>query len=172
MNAWFTNSQVSIAVSSTPTGPYKRSTLLFPVFATNPTVARGPEGEFVLMMGMATANGSARVPDYQCTNCTDLSTPRGKCKSNRPPFWTNIAVSKSLTGPWVVKNLLGHRGWGYNFAMVINDDGSAVGVTRLGFVNSTRYDDPQSWQQPIGGSIPFSSEKLAGGEGKKVFFTH
>jgi hypothetical protein len=173
VNAWFTNSQVSLAVSSTPTGPFTRSKLLWPAFATNPTIVRAPQtGEYVLMMGMATANGSARVPDYQCTNCTDLSTPRGGCTSHRPPFYTNIATSMSLDGPWVVKNLLGHRGWGYNFAMVINDDGSAVGVTRLGFVNSSQWDDPTAWRQPIGGSIPFSSERLAAGEGGEIALSH
>ena len=40
----------------------------------------------------------------------------------------------------------------------------AVGVTRLGFVNSSRYDDPEAWGDPMKQSIPFSSEKLAAGE--------
>lgn len=166
MNSWFTNSQVNHAVSNSPLGPYKRTGLVFPPFSTNPTLSQsaGRNGELVMVMGMATSNGIGRMPSHECTGCTDGSSTNRSCRASRPPFFTNIATSKTPEGPWNVSNILGSRGWGFNFALVINDDLSAVGVTRLGFVNSSRYDDPKAWQNPMKQSIPFTNEELAAGE--------
>lgn len=55
--------------------------------------------------------------------------------------------------------MLGHRGWGLGISLVIRSDSSAVAVTRLGFVNSTQYDDPKGWNDPMKDSIPFSAEQ-------------
>ena len=166
VNSWFTNSQVNHAVSNSPLGPYKRTGLVFPPFSTNPTLSQsaGRNGELVMVMGMATSNGIGRMPSHECTGCTDGSSTNRSCRASRPPFFTNIATSKTPEGPWNVSNILGSRGWGFNFALVINDDLSAVGVTRLGFVNSSRYDDPKAWQNPMKQSIPFTNEELAAGE--------
>lgn len=73
IGSWFTNSAVVHAVSSSPLGPFTKvgSGLTFPPFSTNPTVALGPKNEAVLVMGMATANGSAPAgPSRECTQCT------------------------------------------------------------------------------------------------------
>ena len=172
LSAWFTNSEVAHAVSSSPLGPYKRKNDLFPPFSTNPSLAPGaPGGQLVMSVAMATADGSARLPSDECLNCTDGSTPPS-CRPRRPGFFTNVAVASSPNGPWEVSNLVGHRSWGFNFAMVINADGSAVGVTRLGFVNSTQWDNPKAWQNPLKQSMPFSSEPLAGGEDPFIYKDH
>jgi hypothetical protein len=88
VDQWFTNSQVSHAVSSSPAGPYKRTGLLFPPFSTNPTLSqtRGPNGELVMVMGMATANGSARVPSHECTGCEGGSSTNRSCRPSARPF--------------------------------------------------------------------------------------
>jgi hypothetical protein len=123
-------------------------------------------------MGMSSPNGSASDPSLQC-NCSDGSTPPS-CHTRRPTFYTTMAVSSSGApdGPWKVFDVLGSRGWGFNFALTINADGSAVGVTRLGFVNTTKggqYDDPKAWRDPLRESIPFSSEPLAAGEDPFIY---
>jgi hypothetical protein len=80
-------------------------------------------------------------------------------------FWTSIAMPLS-EGPaeteragWRMVNVLGHRGWGLGINLAIRSDGTAVAVTRLGYVNSTQYDDPTAWSNPMKDSIPFSSEQ-------------
>lgn len=185
--SWFANSEVVHAVSDSPFGPFTVSSgqdsvgsrpsgagapPLFPPFSTNPTYAEGPEGELVLVMGMSSPNGSAADPALQC-NCTDGSTPHS-CRPARPKFYTTMAVAPkgSPSGPWRVFDILGSRGWGYNFALTIRANGSALGVTRIGFVSTKpggRYDDPAGWNNPTSDSIPFSSEPLAAGEDPFVF---
>ena len=133
INSWFTNSAVAHAVATSPFGPFVKAAgeeaATFPPFATNPTLARGPKDEAVLVMGMATANGSAPSgPSRECMNCTDGSTPR-TCKAERPGFWTNMAVAAAgaiITPTTPVFNILGHRSWGFNFALV-----SAPNATRF-----------------------------------------
>lgn len=60
---------------------------------------------------------------------------------------------------WRTENVLGHRGWGLGISLAIRSDSSAIAVTRLGFVNSTQYDDPNAWNDPLKESIPFSPEQ-------------
>jgi hypothetical protein len=48
-----------------------------------------------------------------------------------------------------VFDVLGHRGWGFNFALAINKNGSAVGVTRLGFISSSNFSSPKDWDDPL-----------------------
>eukprot|EP00040_Diaphanoeca_grandis_P025597 m.142028 g.142028 ORF g.142028 m.142028 type:complete len:474 (+) comp30228_c0_seq1:69-1490(+) len=152
IKSWFANSQVAHMVAQAPDGPYIRQTLTLPPFSTNPSMARGPRGEYVMAVATATLNGSARIPSDECTNCTDGSTPPS-CKTPRPWFYTNLAIADTPTGPWRFVNVLGHRTWGFNFDLVINEDGSALGVTRLGFVHSTKWDDPAAWANPFNSSF-------------------
>lgn len=175
IGSWFANSAVVHAVSESPFGPFVKTAaataaaargggdgdgdsprddaeVLYPAFSTNPTVTRGPQNQSVLVMGMGTANGSALPLSRQC-NCSDGSTNRS-CSAKRPSFFTNMAVGKATGGPFEpVFDVLGHRSWGLNFAVVINSDGSAVGATRLGFIRSTQYDNPKAWDNPVTTSV-------------------
>ena len=69
------------ATSADPVGTYTRRGVTFPVFASEPDVALGPEGEAVMWFS-ASHPGAVPPGGPECTaGCTDGSTVR-QCESN------------------------------------------------------------------------------------------
>lgn len=174
INAWETNSEVVHVVANDAEGPYQRREVVWPVFAHEPTVSRGPRGEWVMLYSSYPMNGT-QVASSLCTNCSDGVTPplavagqpggcpfeRGSPKALAHPFRQMLAVSTSgPNGPWGEHNVEIPQltvPWDWNTAMDIAADGSAVALIRGGMVwHADNYSDPATWR-PVGG---------AGGQGE------
>ena len=166
INAWWTNSQTTHAVSASPFGPYHATSAqpAWAAFSTGSGVTRGPQGELVVTLTNGDANGSASTRPY--TNCTDGSTP--PYHPPRPQFYTNMAVASSKdvaaeNQSWTMSNVLGHRGWGLGISVAVRANGSAVAVTRLGFVSSSDWRNRSAWNNPLSDSIPVSEANVEDG---------
>ena len=107
LNAWQTNSQISVARSTNPTGPFAvvpGSPPIAPPFAHNPTVhGPAPDGFYVIYhigSGQPSSHGSPR------TDCTNGTTPAKHASlaleppATMSPAAPTILFSKSVTGPW------------------------------------------------------------------------
>ena len=108
LNAWQTNSQISVAKSTHPAGPFAvvpDSPPIAPPFAHNPTVhGPAPDGFYVIYhigSGKPSSHGPPR------TDCTNGTTPAEHASSlalepptTMSPAAPTMLFSKSLTGPW------------------------------------------------------------------------
>ena len=143
--AWCSNSQIVHAVSSTPTGAYSRKGVAQKVWSHEPTVARAPTGEFVMMFTSAPWGPNGQPPvnatHFTPCNCTTLAStklcgwsdltgpvpgvtpaPIGYLSRGMPTF---MSYAKTPTGPWSSPMSIPIRGLGdANFAFTIRKDGS------------------------------------------------
>jgi hypothetical protein len=113
INAWETNSQIVHTVSDTPLGPYRKvvgdNAVVWPAFAHEPDVVRGPAGEWVMMYS-AYPYTPSELNKSVCVSCKDGTTPpqgtpgcpfqRGTPKSLGHTFKQMLAVATSPDGPW------------------------------------------------------------------------
>jgi hypothetical protein len=169
INAWETNSQVVHVVGSSPLGPFERRETVWPAFAHEPTVSRGPRGEWAMLYSSYPLN-AAQLAASLCVNCSDGNTPplavpgiaggcpfeRGEPKALGHPFRQMLAVSTAgPDGPWDAYNVEIPQltvPWDWNTAMEIQADGSAVALIRGGMTwHAANYSDPASWRA-VGGS--------------------
>eukprot|EP00041_Stephanoeca_diplocostata_P001737 m.21178 g.21178 ORF g.21178 m.21178 type:complete len:514 (+) comp12330_c0_seq1:69-1610(+) len=168
INAWESNSQIVHVTSDTPTGPFKRMGVTWPVFAHEPDAVRGPEGEWVVMFSAYPMNAT-ELAAVACRSCTNGFTPppgtprcpfqRGQPRQLGHQFRQMLATSSTPFGPWNVSEVAGLTvGWDWNTALAINTtDGSAVACLRAGFTwHAENYADNTTWH-PVGTST--------GGEG-------
>eukprot|EP00035_Acanthoeca_spectabilis_P004778 m.106857 g.106857 ORF g.106857 m.106857 type:complete len:607 (-) comp12724_c0_seq2:1803-3623(-) len=162
INAWESNSRIVHTVAANPLGPYRRVAEVWPVFAHEPDVVRGPSGEWVMMYSGYPYNATG-LAHVACTNCTDGSTPppgtpncpfqRGQPSSLGHKFQQMLAIAPGPNGPWTQFEIPGlTAGWDWNTALTINADGSAVALIRAGFVwHASNYSDASTWHS-VGGS--------------------
>eukprot|EP00664_Eupelagonemidae_sp_cell27_P008281 gene8281-3231_t len=105
MSTWTSNSQVVHATAAAPEGPYQRRGVVDPPFSHNPTVARAPDGTWVLYH-IGCGDGTTK----QCTNCSGGTT--GKCPGGSEtvsctpgttpgttPTTTNVLFAADPSGP-------------------------------------------------------------------------
>jgi hypothetical protein len=140
MHTWTTNSQTIRASSSTATGLYKREAVIVGIWSHEVVATRGPAGEYVAYFSYNPNPGASRPV---CKLCTDGSTnPVCKKKSLGQPFIENtdptyMSWSATATGKWsepvkvldatIVPKM---TPMDTNMAVVINKDGSLVGIWR------------------------------------------
>lgn len=135
MATWTTNSQTVRASSSEPLGLYTREDVQFPVWTHESIITRGPAGEYVAFMSY-----NSPSPRPLCTGCTGGST-NPNCTgwgaeipeiSNRDPTYMSWAPAGGARGQWSepVLVLQEKPQMDTNFAAVINDDGTLVGMWR------------------------------------------
>eukprot|EP00935_MAST-01C_sp_MAST-1C-sp1_P001890 g1890.t1 len=163
INAWETNSQVVHIVSDSPLGPFERKEVVWPAFAHEPDVVRGPQGEWVMLFSAFPYNTSG-LDAHVCRNCSNGATPapktpgcpfqRGEPAALRHPFRQMMAIAPSPEGPWdkrLVEIPQLTTAWDWNTALTINADGSAVALIRGGMVwHASNYSEPSSWHA-VGG---------------------
>ena len=143
--AWCSNSQIVHAVASTPAGTYVRKEVVQTVWAHEPTVARAPTGEFVMMFTSAAWGPNGQPPvnatHFAPCNCTTLAStklcgwsdltgpvpgvtpaPIGYLSRGMPTF---MSYAETPNGPWSPPMSIPIRGLGdANFAFTIKQDGS------------------------------------------------
>lgn len=163
INAWRTNSHVIHATAPAPGGPWTRLEEVWPAFAHEPDVVRGPRGEWVMVWSAFELPNAA---SDRCTNCTSGST--SPVQPNNPvyhkggcgplyihPFKQMISTAGAPGGPWStpVEITALSRPWDWNTALTIARDGSAVALVRSGIVWAAQnYTDPASWALAAGGA--------------------
>lgn len=178
MHSWTMNSQTILASSKDPLGLYKREKVIVPIWSHEVEVARAPTGEYVAYFSYAKYSG------WQiCETCTD-STTDPKCPK-RKGLGSASGVSIESTdatymswaarphGPWSepVRVQPGKVQMDSNFAGVIKDDGSFVGMWRDHHpgnhhstphpVTATNWKDPSSYE--FGTSALFPQVDKKGG---------
>ena len=157
IQSWSTNSQLVHATSDTPTGTYSlapsvasmeingsrpsgiNNSVVFPRFAHEADVTRGPNGEWVMYFVMNKAPDAAE----ECNTTTGVSVaqiPAGerryggmlRYRGDQPTY---MSVSPSANGPWgsprVVLPVNNFSNADSNLAAVIRANGSAVGLWRV-----------------------------------------
>lgn len=95
------NSRIVFATSATAGGVYTRQAQLEGAFAHEPSVARAPNGTWVMYFARHFLNASTSGGFSPC-NCTDGSTPKGACKNEVAPssHVAFMATANELEGPW------------------------------------------------------------------------
>lgn len=111
LGSWTTNSQVAMAVASTPEGPYVKQQVVVPPWSHNPQIVRAIDGTFLIFtLGNGTSHGQmkhcsksghlAAAPEhYTSTEEEAAREVRGRGSSNKSVGFT-IHYAKSLKGPW------------------------------------------------------------------------
>ena len=177
INAWNANSQIIHIVSNDSTGPFHKVDVFARPYAHEPSVKRGPNGEWVMLYSAyndITQIHSASHKGYNssatnewkhvvCTNCSQgacLSPvnssgcpfQRGMPHSLNHPYVQMMAIASTPYGPWThieIPSLT--TGWDWNTALTIHGDGSAVALIRGGMVwHATDYANPNTWH-PVNG---------------------
>ena len=142
---WEPNSRVVHAVSTRgPTGPFERAEVVVSPFAHEPNAVRAPDGSWVIYFTMRHPPGELynctggmprarphyrgggdsgaqeRAPESRHTYMTHSPSPHG-------PWATPVLVLKANTSIWDKHKALIDT----NLAVVINEDGSVLGLWRL-----------------------------------------
>ena len=142
MATWTTNSRTVRASSPDPLGEYTREAVQIPTWTHESTVTRGPGGEWVVFMSYA-------VPPKRpiCHGCAQGSTnpncsePRAPLISDFDPTYMTWCPAGKVEDPtaWSTPVLIlsDRPQMDTNFAAVINEDGSLVGMWRDHFRSST-----------------------------------
>jgi|EP01046_Picozoa_sp_COSAG06_P020853 hypothetical protein len=157
INSWERNSQVVHATSATPAGSYTRLGVVWPVFASEPSVALGPDGEAVMWWSMSHPGAGPPGGDECTVGCTDGQTVPS-CNSNytRGQTFTTY-VSWTTDDAWTVwsKPLVIQEGTvtsqDTNMASVVLGNGSVVGLWRskqfggIHRVTAGHYREPASY---------------------------
>ncbi|GAB5353066.1 hypothetical protein AAMO2058_000006500 [Amorphochlora amoebiformis] len=141
IGAWAQNSRIIRAVSDTPGGAYKREQVVYEVFAHEPEVIRGSNGEYVMFF---TASLRSEHGDCKCcrpgTPC-DGSTGPGDCpgmgyNTNKTMLRDSDSSYMSYTtnpeGPWSEPQQIfpGYYGSDTNFAPIILPNGTLIALWR------------------------------------------
>ncbi|VEU39444.1 unnamed protein product [Pseudo-nitzschia multistriata] len=168
INAWQTNSRIVHVVGDSPYGPFERKEIVFPVFAHEASVVRGPRGEWVMLFSFFHYNETG-LAAVICSNCRDGVTPeispkcpfqRGSPKKLRHKFRQMMSLAESPDGPWSTPLEIPQlsQNWDWNTDLTINRDGSAVALIRCGMTwHAQNYSDPTTWH-PVGSKHGKGSE--------------
>lgn len=165
IDSWTTNSQIVHAtchnVSSTnhygARCAFERREVVWPAFAHEPNVVRGPRGEWV--MYFTAAENMSAPPATPCVRCEDGRTSpacHGSAAGDGPTY---MSWSMSPYGPWsppkkLFESQRDETNMDTNLAVVILSNGSVVGIARTGgdptgivahYVRATRWSDPSSY---------------------------
>jgi len=137
IGAWVQNSRIIHATSDSPGGPYERKDVTWGVFAHEPEVVPGPNGEYIMYF---TANPRPDGGEHGWCNCCrdghgpcDGSTGPGDCPGGSPGEGASyMSWTMDPNGNWSEKvQLFPHYlGGDTNFANVILPNGSFVGMWR------------------------------------------
>jgi hypothetical protein len=177
INVWNVNSQIVHIVSNDSTGPFHKVDVFARPFAHEPSVKRGPNGEWVMLYSAyndITQSHSTFHKGYNssttnewkhvvCTNCSQgacLSPvnssgcpfQRGKPESLNHPYIQMMSIASTPYGPWKHVEISPlSAGWDWNTALTIHRDGSAVALIRGGMVwHAADYANPKTWH-PVNG---------------------
>ena len=159
IDAWTTNSHIVEATS--PDGlTFTRTGEVMPSFSHEPTVARAPNGDFVMYF-TSSPPGTPTPPE--CRMCSDgdtwaNATCAGGPKGAGPTY---MSVAPRAGGPWGPRQQLFRAsnetgGLDTNLAVVILRNGSVVGIGRhngVSLVTASDWRDPDSyrgeWTTPL-----------------------
>ena len=157
IKSWRSNSRVVHATADPRGGApfaFKRQGIAQPVFAHEPTVARAPTGEYVMMF----TTNYGEVPGGQCgppchcghngTSC--LSCPNAQQCPAKPaaPLSTRMSYATKPEGPWSTPALVPSRGGGdTNLACIVLKNSSLVCLGRpsLGILTATHWKNVSSY---------------------------
>ena len=135
INSWTTNSHVVHAKSPSLDAPFVKTGEVWPAFSHEPNVVKAPSGEYVSYF---TSSPPGAPTPKACTICKDGKTPAscpGGAGGTGPTY---MSVSRDgPMGPWSTPVMLfasqtNFTNMDTNLAVVINDDGSVVGIGRTG----------------------------------------
>ena len=157
IGSWLSNSEIVHATSPSPTGAFVTDSVVWGVWAHEPTVMRAPTGEFVMLWTGNNGTGPLPVRGGQQCACLDGSTPP-TCTTGRNwsiPLLTYMSYAVFPAGPWSPPLLIPSVAplIDTNMAGVILSNGTFVGLWRD---NSGQTPGPSAlhrvvaadWRQP------------------------
>ncbi|KAL3938096.1 MAG: hypothetical protein SGBAC_006925 [Bacillariaceae sp.] len=171
INAWETNSRIVHITGNSPHGPFLKRKVVFPAFSHEPSVVRGPNGEWVMLFSSYRYNATG-LDSVLCKSCKGGVTPEisercpyqlGNPKNLHHRFQQLMSKAPSPFGPWSSPIEIPQlsTGWDWNTDLTINADGSAVALIRGGTtVYASNYSDPTTWKINDGGDLLSSSLSL------------
>ena len=140
IGSWAYNSHVMMGYSNSAIGPYKAVKEIFPAFAHEPTVVRGPKGEYVVWF---TRYQQVNLTSPCLGVCTNGSTIKSECAAHEPTAEAIMQTWMSWTmdpfGEWTEPVMLyngsdGNNGDLFtgdtNLSPVIYPNGTLVGLWR------------------------------------------
>ena len=143
IGAWHHNSRIVHATSETPDGAFERQSVTWPVFAHEPSVVPGPNGEFVMFFtaDFDRANGGARGGCRCCQGARspcDGSTGPNDCSAapSTVRHFSYMSWTMDPNGGWSKPVKLfnvkhqSFRGGDTNFSPLILSNGSLIGLWR------------------------------------------
>ena len=167
IKAWLTNSRIVHAVADDSQRPFvfRRTNVVHPVFAHEPTVSRDPTtGDYVMFY---TSNYGEK-PGSQCsapclcghngTSCLSCLNDQQCDAEPRSPLSSFMSFAKTPNGPWSTPELISAPTEGdTNLACIINEDSSLICMGRpgLGRMYSSDWRNVSSyvWQDTKGDPI-------------------
>jgi len=139
-NQWDTNSQIVHATSESADGRYEVKQVVWPVFAHNPAVTRGPDGQWVMTF---VSNASGSKGEAACANgsvVTNSSLPLPVAQRNYMswasspwgPWSTPLAIDAPFDAavPPFSGGMTGQPNRNTNLILSIAADGAMVGLWR------------------------------------------
>ena len=166
MATWQSNSFVRHATAAAPEGPFRARERVMSQFSHNPTIARAPDGTFVLYhVGCGTPERArctacaGGVTSASCLGAAFAEANGLPCTGNV----TNVLYASSLDGPWdslnaaVVPSAEMGKSWGParmldNPTVVFYEDGSLLMASRGGKPGDEAWSDgivtAPSWRGP------------------------
>ena len=148
--SWLSNSEIVHATADSPTGAFKTQSVIFPVWAHEPSVTRAPTGEFVMHFTGNNASGVLPVTGGKTCVCIDGSTSHATCVTGRNwsvPLLTWMSYALDPAGPWSTPVLIPSAQplIDTNMDGVILSNGSFVGLWR----DNSRKDPGPSLQHRV-----------------------
>ena len=181
IHRWLTNSVVRHATAPRATGPWTPREVVFPIFAHEPSVARAPNGAWVLYV--THFDGPAvDKPDGTC-NCTTGDSKSGGCFGEpscgkNESLYSYMSISEAgPSGPWSPLVSLAavqqQAGIGptvdMNLAPVILADGSVVAWNRWDIWKAGDWRNASSWTSKCAGCGYALAPTLNFGAGEDPF---
>ncbi|CAJ1944637.1 unnamed protein product [Cylindrotheca closterium] len=157
INAWETNSRIVHITGNSPHGPFQKRKVVVPAFSHEPSVVRGPHGEWVMLFSSYRYNATG-LDAVLCKSCQGGVTPEisdrcpyqlGNPQNLHHRFQQMMSTAQSPFGPWSPPIEIPQlsTGWDWNTDLTINADGSAVALIRGGTtVYASNYSDPTTWK--------------------------
>ena len=141
IDAWQSNSHIVHAVATNPYGTFKYVDEVVPIFAANPAVVRGENGEWIMIF----EHSSPPPCNFTLCQCSDgWSTDQCQakqkakdCDYTRARWPSYLSHASNPNGPWSTPEMIpvfhdnGNQG-DFNISPIIFSNGSAIFMYRWG----------------------------------------
>ena len=175
LNAWQSNSRIVHAISNTAFGEYEFVDEVMPVFAANPAVVRGENGEWIMLF----EHSDPPPCNFSICKCYNGSTTKQcnaaqaakDCDYNKARWPSWLSYAWDANGPWSTPEIIpvfrdtGDQG-DFNISPIIFGNGSALFMYRWGggepYESHLRLGQAGNWRDVSSYTIDNSTDIFPG----------